>query len=893
MNQSVTSTTGKLNVLASKIEKNDFQESIQHNFNVIADMYGETLAAEQLKLEHEAYEMGEARFIKQLNRQILRGEFADNATAKPALNDIVPKLSAAISAFVEEGNAKGKRGRKHVALAPLMQIDADYAALIVIKSVFVCLSKEMNIQNVASRIGTAIEDEIRYGRIRTTEGDYFKKYIKNALDKRNGAAYRKAYMQAVETSMIAAGTLSEDDKWSAWDKETTMHLGIKLIELLIQSTGLVEIHRINQGTKNDAETIRISDTYIDYFAGRARSLAGISPVMQPCIIPPKPWVDVSGGGYWAKGRKPIPMIRTGTRKALERYADVDMPIVYDALNAIQNTAWRVNKDVLTVVNAMADFTQPKANIPSVDKSELPEKLLGMDEDDSLLKQWKKQAAAVYRRERARQSRRVSFEFIVGQANKFAKYGAIWFPHNLDWRGRVYSIPMFNPQGNDVNKGLLEFAEGFPLGKEGARWLAIHGANCAGYDKASLDARVQWVIDNEQLIIDSAVAPLDCLWWAEQDSPFCFLAFCMEWAGYKREGESFVSHLPVAFDGTCSGIQHFSAMLRDEVGGEAVNLRKGLERKDIYGIVAEKVKVEISKLLLEGSSNEIKTYENKKTGEITERLQYGTKEIAKWWDEYGVTRSVTKRSVMTLAYGSKEYGFADQVFEDIVMPAIDEGKGHMFLDAAQASRFMAKLIWDAVSVTVIAAVKAMEWLQGAAGLLASKVIDKKTDEVLKDCLPVHWITPAGFPVWQEYRKVDQKRLDILFLGTFRLQPTINVRERDELDARKQASGIAPNFVHSQDASHLQLTVRKAKEDHGITSFAMIHDSFGTHATKAGLLYKAIRETMVDTYSKYDVIQEFYNQFADQLHESQLEKMPEVPAKGTLDLNEILEAEFAFS
>ena len=54
MNQSVTSTNVKLNVLASKIDKNDFQESIQHNFNVIADMYGETLAAEQLKLEHSA-----------------------------------------------------------------------------------------------------------------------------------------------------------------------------------------------------------------------------------------------------------------------------------------------------------------------------------------------------------------------------------------------------------------------------------------------------------------------------------------------------------------------------------------------------------------------------------------------------------------------------------------------------------------------------------------------------------------------------------------------------------------------------------------------------------------------------------------------------------------------
>ncbi|UZT50034.1 DNA-directed RNA polymerase [Enterobacter phage 01_vB_Eclo_IJM] len=48
----------------------------------------------------------------------------------------------------------------------------------------------------------------------------------------------------------------------------------------------------------------------------------------------------------------------------------------------------------------------------------------------------------------------------------------------------------------------------------------------------------------------------------------------------------------------------------------------------------------------------------------------------------MSRSVTKRSVMTLAYGSKEYGFADQVFEDTVMPAIDSGKGAMFTDRAK-------------------------------------------------------------------------------------------------------------------------------------------------------------------------------------------------------------------
>ncbi|UYD60853.1 RNA polymerase [Aeromonas phage avDM11-UST] len=45
------------------IEKNDFSdvELAVIPFNTLADHYGEKLAREQLALEHESYEMGEAR----------------------------------------------------------------------------------------------------------------------------------------------------------------------------------------------------------------------------------------------------------------------------------------------------------------------------------------------------------------------------------------------------------------------------------------------------------------------------------------------------------------------------------------------------------------------------------------------------------------------------------------------------------------------------------------------------------------------------------------------------------------------------------------------------------------------------------------------------------------
>lgn len=888
------------------IDKHDFSDvsNAIEPFNLLADHYGQDLAVKQLQLEHEAYTEGERRFIKNLERQTERGALADNQVAKPLMQTLVPKIAQAVREWHEGPDGKLSTSRPSVAFTILsteekavkdrsLRISCESAAVIILKVILSKLVKPegIPITPMASAIGRTLEDEIRFGRIRDKEKEHFKKAIADNLNKRAGASYKKAYMQAVETSMLEQGQL--EDAWGTWSPTEAVHVGIKMLEIVIQSTQLVELKRYGAGNAAaDVEMVHLSDFWVKKMAQRGFSLAGIAPVYQPCVVPPKPWTGVVGGGYWAKGRRPLPLIRLGSKSAVERYEDVYMPEVYDAVNIIQNTPWKVNKKVLDVVNMVEKLNNtPIDDIPQMEPLK-PEEYAGETEEE--LKAWKKAAAGIYRREKARQSRRLSLSFIVNQANKFSQFKAIWFPYNMDWRGRVYAVPMFNPQGNDMQKGLLTLAVGKPIGADGFKWLKVHGANCAGVDKVTFEERIKWVEDNHDNIMAATKAPMDSIeWWGKLDSPFCFLAFCFEYAGVMHHGLSYSCSLPIAFDGSCSGIQHFSAMLRDHIGGHAVNLTPSGKVQDIYRIVSDRIEEELKVLLVNGTDNEMVTHEDKKTGEITERLKLGTRELARQWLTYGMSRKVTKRSVMTLAYGSKEYGFADQVYEDIVMPAIDSGSGAMFTEPSQASSFMAKMIWEAVSVTVVAAVDAMKWLQGAAKLLAAEVKDKKTGEILKPCLPVHWVTPDGFPVWQEYRKKDTTRLNLMFLGSFNLQPTVNKGTKKELDKHKQESGISPNFVHSQDGSHLRKTVVHTHRKYGVMSFAVIHDSFGTIPADAEYLFRGVRETMVETYRDNDVLLDFYEQFEYQLHDSQRDKLPELPKKGKLNIEDILSSDFAFA
>lgn len=64
---------------------------------------------------------------------------------------------------------------------------------------------------------------------------------------------------------------------------------------------------------------------------------------------------------------------------------------------------------------------------------------------------------------------------------------IYFPHNVDFRGRAYPIPPnLNHIGDDLSRGLLKFSERKKLGEKGFEWLKIHISNLYGFDKYVFD-----------------------------------------------------------------------------------------------------------------------------------------------------------------------------------------------------------------------------------------------------------------------------------------------------------------------------------------------------------------------------------------------------------------------
>ena len=78
------------------------------------------------------------------------------------------------------------------------------------------------------------------------------------------------------------------------------------------------------------------------------------------------------------------------------------------------------------------------------------------------------------------------------------------------------------------------------------------------------------------------------------------------------------------------------------------------------------------------------------------------------------------------------------------------------------------------------------------------------------------------------------------------------------------------------------------DIGITSFAMIHDSFATHCNGTGALYEILRDEFRRMYQR-DALMQMYAE----LPESAQALCGEPPARGSLDLSGVQESEYFFS
>jgi len=523
------------------------------------------LMAEQVRLEERMASLGVEKYRASHQANLAARAATDSRSVATALDSAVEPVAQAIEAFRAEASS-GRAGRRHSAFRAIEGLDAEAVAFISLKLVLDGIVRDHTLTALALRVGGYIETEQRLHAFEEKSRDTVRATLRN-LD---GRTSHGEHRRKVLSHMLNVG----DDGWTAWTTRDKAIVGIKLIELIATATGLIEIETLKI-KRRPVAMVSMTDRFKTWLDQLNLQSEIMFPEFLPCVVPPKDWSGLTGGGYYSDAfAYPLRLVKTRSRKHMRLLKDADLSMVFKAVNAIQRTPWAVNTRVLEVAEALMKQGSGAAGLPA-DVLPLPTKPLDIDTNEEARKAWRRLAAITYETNTSLKSRRVQAFKTLAVATEFSTYDAIYFPYQLDFRGRIYAVASgLNPQGTDLSKGLLQFSSGDPITRpDQLRWFLIHGANCFGVDKVSFDERVAWTAENRDRILSCAKAPLDDLWWTEADSPFCFLAWAFEYLemGWPLQRETpFVSRLPIAMDGSCNGLQHYSAMLLDPVAGRAVN-----------------------------------------------------------------------------------------------------------------------------------------------------------------------------------------------------------------------------------------------------------------------------------------------------------------------------------
>ncbi|RWM72882.1 DNA-directed RNA polymerase [Mesorhizobium sp.] len=575
------------------------------------------LLQRQIELEIEMSGLGRDRYLSRVRKNIDKERGYETDTGRCILEGSVPLVAEGVSRFIEDAYS-GRPGPRAVAARLIKDMDFHVVAYLACRAILARMMKPRApvLLTLAVSVARSVELEARFTEFHRQNKDKFLFELKRLSD--DGAT--EQHKATVLTYAMGKSGIP----WDRWSRTDMIQLGIRMIELFCEQTGLATIEQANEGGSTDNHPfqylVHLTDRANAWIEQSVRGGEHLFPDFLPTLIPPKEWTGLSGGGYYTDLDRPLPLVRRARPDQLRLLQKADLTKVLRGLNAIQQTPWQINGAILDVMMELAKSDAGIAGLVPGDKP-LPERPPNIDTDADVLREWKWAARDVYAENLQLRQDRLKQQQMFDLAERFRAEPAIYFPHNLDFRGRAYPVPdVLNPQGSDPVKALLRFTEGKPLGHDGERWLAIHGANTFGVDKVSFDERVKWVWDNNLMIQRCAVDPLENLWWTEADKPWCFLAFCFEWDQYRNWPETFVSHLPIALDGSCNGLQHFSAMLLDSVGGAAVNLIPAKKPQDIYQVVADRVMAQL-RLIVSYNGVDPETESAAKTWEEDARHAY--------------------------------------------------------------------------------------------------------------------------------------------------------------------------------------------------------------------------------------------------------------------------------
>ncbi len=730
--------------------------------------------------------------------------------------------------------------------------------------------KATSVAAIASRLGEMVVEQMKLHL--ALEED--KKSVSKMLENTGWKGQRRNFCERILKSPSALAAF--DDLLEA-EPTLVLTLGKYVLDVM-KTRQFITMTTVGR-RPNQATYHNLNDEILGSIDERLGAILATQYVKKPMLIKPRSFVETGKGGWISQPITGVERHRSNFHGHDDR-SNLKLPPRYAAAcDQLASTPYRIRPSILSVAEELAKqgymWVKGDGGLFNYNIDALPLRV-EYDEDNPQPYFDRKELRAAISKENSRmRSLKLAIEATLTTCKEYVHEPALYFPVSCDWRGRLYyRTPHLSPQGNTFCKGVLEFTEGKPLGKDGLRYLYRFAASvwtADKVDKAEFESQEEWAADNLELLIDIANNPLDHVdHWTTTDSPFEFLAACEDIrdAHATRNPETYVSHLPCRIDAVCSGVQHLAALTRDENVAASVCLTGQNRGTDYYTLIKDEAEGILESLTQDqwltwlSADSKLRVYDAELMAKCIMDLGGLNRKDCK---PIGMQRTynVGPRTIAQRWRDEPSRKWVERItnyFEDI-----DDVDGKLM--SFRIPQLVAKVLFRAVDQCSGKCMSAMDWYQNLTAGMSDHNLGTK------------YLNPAGFAMQQKYFK-QQKSYVYSPMGKMRVLTTT-----DEVHKTKQVDGISANVTHSNDSA---LVVLSAEGFAG--TLTVIHDSLGTHACDVSALLTSIQEAMVRMYDG-PVLSEMLKTNEATLPEGE-DISRVLPSEGDFDLNEMLTARYLF-
>jgi DNA-directed RNA polymerase len=626
-------------------------------------------------------------------------------------------------------------------------------------------------------------------------------------------------------------------------------VGTSLLDILLTNVDIIVEKDIFRKDKKRYNIISIKNEYRDELLRRS-----ISPIMLPMIVEPLEWkigyknTVLSEGGYITSEMRSI-INKEGIfikQNFKHEYKSIVSNIQVDTINYLNKQKFRINKEMLEFL--LIEFNKGVDSIIFKNKNRLHSltdslsTLDGNKDKDADLKKEILSHNSLYYLYRNVLELAIIFENIT-----------FYLPTFMDFRGRIYSyVHYLSYQGIDVAQSLFEFAEGCILNDTNIDVVYHYFANLAGKKRLTINSKIKWAKSflNSALVKDKNKG----LYTLENEEFFKLVKTSSDAALLVSVYFSLIKHMkdpsqsyhtPVLFDASCNGMQHLSALFSDIELGKLSNVIANEEEipEDVYTEISNSVTDTISNLTDEDLRNKFK--------------------------RINITRSLMKRPVMTIPYNVSLNSMQEQLVSDGFFIKVYESliphKGHNIYSYTinpelvinnDILKLNSSEMGKLSSILYLSVFKRIPSLQ-----VFKKYLDDLINVLLKLDKPVIWTTPTGMTISLSNRKFIKYESKSLYLNKRGVTITLPTTS---LDTRQIKRGFIPNFIHSMDASNIQLLVKRLiAKNEGVFNLYTIHDCFATTPDFMKTLNNEVKLAFIELYLNFDYLDIMHNNILSQV------------------------------